>query len=669
MVMKRFLVLFWISAFCLVGSAVQLWSQNNVYDMDDECYQLYLETVKYVGKPEFDSVNGELLRMSILKQDKRGQIFYYIGRLRHLIHLPFETREEDRDARLEEVITRGEGVIEAQEELKRVSRELDLMQYYYYSYQLVKNYFFNNNFKLRAMELVQEMRNIAVAEGDEYGRWVADKELSTLYQAQLDNLSARKYLLNVIKGYETTENPTIRRQVMCINYLDYGNTFNPGDDSLRYYTEKAYALAATPSDTIRCQYQFAIIHLMENDIAGYRRYRDTVLTSPYLAVLETREKKTERAFSAIDHVLDGTAMQYMDTLKTQSVPMLELLAKLAEKRGQAALACELKDEVIHWSYYYFAQTTELSMAEMNAQYHNNLLSADLAKKSHQVQTISSVAVGLMLAVLLIVIFGLLYYVQNLKKTRDKDEKMIAELMEANEKVRLADEAKTRFVQNMSHEVRTPLNAIVGFSQLLSLPDGSFPSEEKEEFSNHIVNNTKMLTMLLDDILNASAMDSGSYRIVYEEGECGFMCHEAISSAEHRLQPGVTMRYVPAFEGSYSFITDPRRVQQILINLLTNACKHTSKGEIRLGCSLEENPGEVTFYVEDTGPGVPADQAEKIFDRFTKLNSFVQGTGLGLSICREIAGKMGGRVFLDTAYTEGARFVFVLPQTPPVAEND
>ena len=116
-------------------------------------------------------------------------------------------------------------------------------------------------------------------------------------------------------------------------------------------------------------------------------------------------------------------------------------------------------------------------------------------------------------------------------------------------------------------------------------------------------------MLLDDILNTTAMDSGNYRIQYEEGECGFMGQAAISSAEHRLQPGVTMRYEQDFEGPFTFKTDPRRVQQILINLLTNSCKHTTEGEIVLKCSLSENPGEVSFSVTDTGSGVPADQAE------------------------------------------------------------
>jgi signal transduction histidine kinase len=179
----------------------------------------------------------------------------------------------------------------------------------------------------------------------------------------------------------------------------------------------------------------------------------------------------------------------------------------------------------------------------------------------------------------------------------------------------------------------------------------------------------MLTMLLDDILNISAMDNGEYRIVYSSGEVHFMAQEAISSAEHRLQPGVKMYYAPEKEEPFTFTTDPRRVQQILINLLTNACKQTTAGEIRLTSSLEENPGYVTFAVTDTGPGVAPENAEKIFERFTKLNDFVQGTGLGLSICRDIAGRMGAKVFLDTSYTAGgARFVFMVPIEPPQTNN-
>ena len=174
----------------------------------------------------------------------------------------------------------------------------------------------------------------------------------------------------------------------------------------------------------------------------------------------------------------------------------------------------------------------------------------------------------------------------------------------------------------------------------------------------------MLTMLLDDILNASAMDSNQYKITYEEAEYHFLCRAAISSTEHRLQPGVRMIFEPESEEPFTFRADPRRVQQILINLLTNSCKHTPQGTITLSTSLTERPDFVTFTVTDTGTGVPPEQAEAIFDRFVKLDTFVQGTGLGLSICRDIATLMGAKVYMDTTYTDGgARFKFEVPVHP------
>lgn len=284
---------------------------------------------------------------------------------------------------------------------------------------------------------------------------------------------------------------------------------------------------------------------------------------------------------------------------------------------------------------------------------NTVLTSEVMEARLKSQKATMLAMILLVIFLLAVVGFFILYTRQLKKK--------------NEQIRLANEAKTRFVQNMSHEVRTPLNAIVGFSQLLSLPDGSFSEEEKSEFSGHIVNNTKMLTMLLDDILNASAMDSGNYRISYETGEMHFIAKAAITSSEHRLQPGVQMYYKPADETPFYFTTDPSRVQQILINLLTNACKHTPKGEIVLESCVSD--GYVKYTVTDTGPGIPADQAEKIFDRFTKLNEFVQGTGLGLSICRDIASRMDAKVYLDTTYTGGSRFVFEVPVSPKTNDTN
>ena len=328
------------------------------------------------------------------------------------------------------------------------------------------------------------------------------------------------------------------------------------------------------------------------------------------------------------------------------------------KEEMAALLMELMEKR-------FSESNQMSMAELDTKMGKNLLTADLAQKSKQLARTTLILTIVITIVLLALLLFSYIRVISLRRRRQYDEKMISELKEANQRAEIANAAKTRFVQNMSHEVRTPLNAIVGFSQLLSLPGDILSPDEKQAFASHIMNNTKILTMLLEDILNTTDMEKGQYRITYEDGELHFMARSAITSSEHRLQPGVKMLYEPENEEPFTFRTDPQRVQQILINLLTNACKHTSNGQIILSTSLTAREGFVTFSVTDTGPGVPASQAETIFERFTKLNDFVQGTGLGLSICREIATLMGAEVSLDSSYTKGgARFLFEVPIIPP-----
>ena len=138
-------------------------------------------------------------------------------------------------------------------------------------------------------------------------------------------------------------------------------------------------------------------------------------------------------------------------------------------------------------------------------------------------------------------------------------------------------------------------------------------------------------------------------------------NDIIGTWEGRLTSGVSIVEQSGIAEGARYITDGMRVQQILINFLTNAIKHTASGEIVIASSLVENPGFITFSVADTGPGVPPDKADSIFERFVKLDSSKQGTGLGLSICRMMASSLGGKVWLDTQYTDGARFMLTIPK--------
>ena len=645
--MRKTVTIILLALCCLAGSVAPLAAQNNPYAIDDECYKYFKQAELLIGKEGFEEVNNELLRTAITKDDKKSQTLYYVERLKNASRsIPphvYTTEEQDQK------------ILQYMADLKEVADRFGYPQYYYYAYEITQNYFYNHDKIIRTMELVQELQQVATQRKDAYGLWMSQRYMVSLYVAQSDYISAKSYIQKAIKIYEESKDPVIRRQSPSRLYCDLADTYNIGADSVKINIQKAMKAATLHLDSLRCSYHLAKIAAYEKDTQNYRRYRDYCLSDPQI---NTISATAPLMFKTLDAIMEGRFdANVINSLSVARVREIKYLANVAEVYGYEEQGFEIERLLVQKFERHIAEANMSKITELDARLGNNELQKELATKSKEVLNVTRLVMILLTILLMAIITFLIIHLRTLRKKNSR-------LREANEKAELANAAKTRFVQNMSHEVRTPLNAIVGFSQLLSLPDGSFPPEEKEEFSNHIINNTKMLTMLLDDILNTTAMDSGNYRITFEDGEAGFICQSAISSAEHRLQPGVTMTYVPQFEGQHLFRTDPRRVQQILINLLTNACKHTTQGEIKLGCSLEENPGEVTFWVTDTGPGIPADQAEAIFNRFTKLNDFVQGTGLGLSICRDIASKMNGRVYLDTSYTGGARFVLVLPDTLP-----
>ena len=665
--MKRNLPFLFCALLLLAALPWPAVGQDNPYGIDDLCYQLFQQAEATVGTPEFEAVNADLLASAIAKKDEKARTLYYVERLKHFTSLkPALPSSADPSAVEAEKARLAEQVNRAFEELKVVARETGYKQYYYYAYSLTRTYYYNNKQLGRATELILEMRNTALREHDEYGQWTGDKYLADLYVAQSDYISAKKYLPEIIRIHHETEDPTIKRQSIVESLVTYADCFPMASDSMRMLISEAAHSDMVMADTVRVNMYLSAFALIDKDKAGYARYRDRVLANPYARRIST---SLPRFYEFMDALAEGRkvsfATQYPDVSTLREIKMLQ---KTAEAWGNDRLALICSELQTSRMELKLSQINEMNLSELEARYGNNRLNADLVEKSRQVERITRIVALLVGLVLLLLVCFLLLHIRTLKRAQERDEKMIADLTAANERARIADAAKTRFLQNMTHEVRTPLNAITGFSQLLALPDGMFQPEEKDEFSRHIVNNTKMLTMLLDDLINSSSMDSGGYRITLEDTECGEICKESISNAEHRLHPGVQLRFVPEMELPFPLRTDPLRVQQVLTNLLTNACKHTPQGEVRLSCSLTKTPGMLTFIVEDTGSGIPADQAERIFERFVKLDDYVQGTGLGLSICRDISSRLGGRVFLDTSYTGGARFVFTVPVDPDAKDQ-
>lgn len=281
------------------------------------------------------------------------------------------------------------------------------------------------------------------------------------------------------------------------------------------------------------------------------------------------------------------------------------------------------------------------------------IAAKLSKYSHYIELLM---LGILLLVLLLLfVTWLLLRVQRLKRTLEERE---GQLVVARERAEESDMLKSAFLANMSHEIRTPLNAIVGFSSLMQSEELS--QEERAEYCDIVVNNSEMLLTLLNDILDISSLECGKIRFNYASEEIVQICQHALMTTAHTRQEGVKGRFECAVD-SFMLTTDAHRLSQILINLLTNAGKFTSEGSITLGVEIDKEHGEVLFSVTDTGPGIPPDKQEMVFNRFEKLEgNKKKGTGLGLAICRQIAVIIGGRIWVDPTYTGGARFIFAHP---------
>lgn len=250
--------------------------------------------------------------------------------------------------------------------------------------------------------------------------------------------------------------------------------------------------------------------------------------------------------------------------------------------------------------------------------------------------------------------------RKLIEERNTLKQTFVKLVELRDKAKAADHVKSDFVENMSGEIRVPLGAIVEYSHLIT----DFAEEDERsyirEYADIISVNTDLLIRLVNDVLDLPQIESGNLSIQRSPSSVKGICNFALELVKKHVNPEVKIIFANAGQPDSIIITDPQRIEQVLIQILTNAAKFTDYGSITFGYEISPARDKITFTVTDTGIGVPRGMEEKIFHRFVKTDPTTQGNGLGLYISRLLANMLEGSLTLDHDYRAGARFIFTVP---------
>jgi signal transduction histidine kinase len=259
------------------------------------------------------------------------------------------------------------------------------------------------------------------------------------------------------------------------------------------------------------------------------------------------------------------------------------------------------------------------------------------------------AIGVVLLLILLIV-ALIYIVQTRKKH-------MTELKKAYRRAMESEKMKAAFIQNISHEIRTPLNIISGFAQVIANPDLT-EADERENMAEVMQKNAHHVTALIDEIIGLSLIESTDQMSRDDNLKINEALRAQLQEYKEVLPPSIELQFQSTLSDEFTFLTNANMLKRIVSALMENASKYTKEGHIAL--RADKDDAILSICVEDTGCGIPESEAEHIFERFVKLDSFKEGIGLGLPLSRKLAEQLGGIVTLDTSYKNGARFYVKLP---------
>lgn len=645
----------------------------------DSLLRLYYKEVKaHVNTPEGPQMCDTLYARAAASGWVQMQAVALCLRLDHYYY------RNDREAIID-------GVRRVQEFCVRHGKKDKLAYFYYFVWgsRLVTYYTKQNQYNIAVYET---RRMLQEAQADDYPPGVAEcyRLLANLYLVQNTYDRAYENFRRQIEVYETNGIEDINLPTQYASLAQCALELDMPDSALTALRRGRELVSNSPYQRFTLDKATALYYLKIKDFEMARRYVDstemTILSSPsmhaYLPGLRFLKTEYYRSTGQYDKALKIVQESLADSVQ-RKIGYLNH-AQLKEQGNIYFLMGDMRHAAESYRDYVHKSDSVRSAEIRNStdDFSGILEIARLQTETKELQLIlqrkrlgyTYLIIGLLACVLVLGGLGfarLMKLNRRLKESegvvKAQNEHLVAageELRRAKESAERASRMKSDFIQNMSHEVRTPLNSIIGFSQVLASKFHDDPAAG--EYASIIVSSSLNLLRLVDDVLDIAFLDQAGELPRTDFTALNNSCHECVSKSLKEVKPGVTMIFEPSPDDPVVH-TNLKRIMQVLQHLLHNAAKFTVQGEIILTytCLIPERT--MRFTVSDTGPGIPPDEHEQVFGRFVKLDAFSQGTGLGLPVCRMIVEKLGGRLRVDSDYTRGCRMVLEIPFDLPETE--